>query len=426
MQGDLLLLGPDQQLAIGKVPEVEAEEVEPVVDVDDAGLGLAQLQPAAGEELGQARDDVAFEHLPRGGGDHEVVGIPDEVDASVAPPPQAGGDLAAVGALGAEQTLHAVERDVGEQGRDDAALRRAHRRRVQRAELDHAGFEPASDRGGEHRQTREQRRVIDAIEALGDVGIEDPLAAARLGQRPVEGLDRVHGAPSWPEAVAVRLEARLPFRLQRQLDERLHHPIQHGRYAQGPLLAVALRDVDPADRLGAVALEAQAFPKHRETSRRHVAHHAVDPRCSLAAIDLGRLADRQQLRGTRPNEELLQVLDLRRLAVLAGPKDPLLQPAYVALDRRPVDAGPALKSATPCRRFGADHRLTSRQVRQGRGIAFGDTRRKSAPFRDGHRPIRPITGRPSLSPASSTPWPVPLPRGRDTALAGRGPWGLPS
>jgi hypothetical protein len=86
VQGDLLRLGPDQQLAIGKVPEGEAEEVEPVVDVDDAGLGLAQLQPAAGEELGQARDHVAFEHLPRGGGDHEVVGIPDEVDASVAPP----------------------------------------------------------------------------------------------------------------------------------------------------------------------------------------------------------------------------------------------------------------------------------------------------------------------------------------------------
>jgi hypothetical protein len=80
-----------------------------------------------------------------------------------------------------KQTLHAVERDIGEQGRDDAALRRAHRRRVQRAELDHAGFEPASDRGGEHRQTREQRRVIDVIETLGDVGIEDPLAAARFG-----------------------------------------------------------------------------------------------------------------------------------------------------------------------------------------------------------------------------------------------------
>jgi hypothetical protein len=219
-------------------------------------------------------------------------------------PPQAGGDVAAVRTLGAEQPLHAVERDIGEQGRDDAALRRAHRLRVQRAKLNHAGFEPASDRGGEDRQTREQRRVLDAIEALGDVGIEDPLAAARFGQRPVEGLDRVHSAPSWPEAVAVRLEARLPSRLQRQFDERLHYPIQHGRYAQGPLLAIALRDVNPADRLGAVTLKAQAFPKHRETSRRHVAHHAVDSRCSLAAIDLGRLADRHQLRGTRANEEL--------------------------------------------------------------------------------------------------------------------------
>jgi hypothetical protein len=60
MQRDLLLLGPNQQLAVGKVPEVEAEEVEPVVDVDDPGLGLAQLQPAAGEEPLQARDDVAL------------------------------------------------------------------------------------------------------------------------------------------------------------------------------------------------------------------------------------------------------------------------------------------------------------------------------------------------------------------------------
>ncbi len=34
-------------------------------------------------------------------------------------------------------------------GRGDAALGRAHRRQIQRAELDHAGFEPASDRGGD-------------------------------------------------------------------------------------------------------------------------------------------------------------------------------------------------------------------------------------------------------------------------------------
>ncbi len=36
------------------------------------------------------------------------------------------------------------------------------------------------------------------------------------------------------------------------------------------------------------------------------------------------------------------------------------------------------------------------------------------PFGTGNRPIRPITGRPSLSPASSTPWPISLPCGRAT------------
>src|SRR3954469_7401644 len=50
------------------------------------------------------------------------------------------------------------------------------------------------------------------------------------------------------------------------------------------------------------------------------------------------------------------------------------------------------------------------------------TRRKSAPFRVGyprsHGPIRPITGRPSLPPTSSTPCPISLPCGRATTEVG--------
>jgi len=87
MQGDFFLLGADQQLAVWKEPEIEAEKVEPTVDVNDAGLGVAQLQPAAAEKLGQLRDHMSFEHLPRGGGYHEVIGIPNEVDTSVGTPP---------------------------------------------------------------------------------------------------------------------------------------------------------------------------------------------------------------------------------------------------------------------------------------------------------------------------------------------------
>src|SRR5207342_3043158 len=97
---------------------------------------------------------------------------------------------------------------------------------------------------------------------------------------------------------------------------------------------------------------------------------------------------------------------------------------YVAFGGRPVDAGPVVEVAAPSCRFGDAHRLTSQVVLPVQKHRFADTRRKSAPFRNGHRPIRPITGRLSLSPASFTPWPVPLPCGRDTARR-REPWGLP-
>ena len=129
--------------------------------------------------------------------------------------------------------------------------------------------------------------------------------------------------------------------------------------------------------------------------------------------------------GSRPNEELLKVPHLRRLAVLAGPKNPFLQPSYVAFHGRPADAGPVVEIATPVCPFSAAHHLTSQAVPSAQQHRFGDTCRKSAPFRDGYCPIRPITGRPSLSPASSTPWPVSLPCGRATTRRW-GPWGLPS
>src|SRR5512132_3806886 len=214
-------------------------------------------------------------------------------------------------------------------------------------------FSQRRDHGGEHRHARQQRRMIDGVEALGDVGIEDPLAAALAGERDMDGLDRIHRASPWPETVAVRLEARLPLRLQRQLDDGLHYPVRDRRYAQRPPPAVALRDINPTDRLGMVALEAQTFPEQRESMRRQPAHLAVDPWCFPAAIDLRHLTDRQKLRGSRPNEELLKVPHLRRLAVLAGPKDPFLQPSYGAFHGRP--AGPVVEIATPVCPFSAAH-----------------------------------------------------------------------
>ena len=84
------------------MPDVEAKEVEPVIDMDDAGFGCTQLQPTIGEERRQSWHNLVFDRLLGWGGDNEVVCIPDEVDAPIASFPHTGNDLAAVGALGPE------------------------------------------------------------------------------------------------------------------------------------------------------------------------------------------------------------------------------------------------------------------------------------------------------------------------------------
>jgi hypothetical protein len=68
------------------------------------------------------------------------------------------------------------------------------------------------------------------------------------------------------------------------------------------------------------------------------------------------------------------------------------------------------------------HRLTSPEVQTIPGFSSVRTRQKSAPFRIGYLrrggPIRPIIGRHSLFPSSSTLCPIPLPYGWDTTIVG--------
>ena len=71
---------------------------------------------------------------------------------------------------------------------------------------------------------------------------------------------------------------------------------------------------------------------------------------------------------------------------------------------------------------GRIHCRTSPKVRTLREVSTVRTKRKSAPFRVGYvrvcGPIRPVAGRHSLLPSSSTLCPVPLPCGRDTTYVG--------
>src|SRR5262249_1427293 len=94
------------------------------------------------------------------------------------------------------------------------------------------------------------------IEAAANIRVEHPLTTLWTIHRHMDGLNRIHRAAPWPQAVGVGFEARLPCWLQGRLDNCLHHPVLSGRYAQGSLLPVVFGDVDPPDRSGFVSLEA--------------------------------------------------------------------------------------------------------------------------------------------------------------------------
>ena len=71
----------------------------------------------------------------------------------------------------------------------------------------------------------EQGLVTDPVEAFFNVGIEDVFVL--LVNARMDRFDRIVTRTSWTEAVAIRLELRLPFRFQ-------------GEFRQG--LAGAIRD----------------------------------------------------------------------------------------------------------------------------------------------------------------------------------------
>src|SRR4051794_25085032 len=95
----------------------EAEKVEAVVDVDDAGLRLAQLQPTLFEKRRQRGNDIPFQDLAGRCRHHQIVGIAHQTDAVVGTTAQAWSNGSAPVVLGSEEPFHAVEGDVGQHGR---------------------------------------------------------------------------------------------------------------------------------------------------------------------------------------------------------------------------------------------------------------------------------------------------------------------
>src|SRR5215213_5297414 len=289
-------------------------------------------------------------------------------------------------------------------------------------------FQPAPDVGGEYRQSRQQGLVPNAVEAAGDVRIEQPCTCTGRSQCQMEGDDRVHRAPSRSEPIAVRLEACLPFGFQRHLDEHLKGSFADRRNAKGPRPAVRLRDMYPSHGLRTVVPEAQTISQPHPALGRP-AHHAVDAGRIPARVLLGHPADREPFCGSGANQELLQVLHLPALPGCRGTVDPTLQSPHGSLHRSPINLGPR-RLPSLAGLFGS-HRLTSPAIQALHVFPTVETMAEVSPLSGWvsprHRgPVRPITGRPSLAPPLLYPLRHPLPCGRDTAASQRrGEWGLP-
>jgi len=132
-------------------------------------------------------------------------------------------------------------------------------------------------------QTRHQHVVVHAVEELLQIHIHHP-APPRLDV-PLRLTDRVVRPPPRPEAVAVFRKRRIEDRLQHLQDGLLDEPVEHGRDAQLPHSAPALRDLLPTHRRRPVASPEQFAPDSLPVLpqvRQQVIHtHPVDARTAL-------------------------------------------------------------------------------------------------------------------------------------------------
>ena len=126
------------------------------------------------------------------------------------------------------------QRDVGQQRRQDASLRRAGVGVLEVAEFgEDPGFEERLDQP-QHSlvldpqpDTVHQGRVVDRVEARLDVRVQHP--PITLGAEQMDLGDRVVCAPLGPEPVGDRLKVGLEDGFQHQFQRRLDNPVGHRR-----------------------------------------------------------------------------------------------------------------------------------------------------------------------------------------------------
>src|SRR5688572_27263247 len=176
----------------------------------------------------------------------------------------------------------------------------------------------------------------DRVEGSFDVRVQNPLLAL-VGACDAKdlGYGVVAVAPR-SEAIAGRLEASFPVRLQGVLYDRLHHPVYDRGDAKRPHLAISFRYVYPPCRFGLPRLVAPYLVHQLASSLRRLHHEHIHARSVPARVDLRHPAHTQKSVRVALQRELLQRPDLAAVAFLRCPEDAPSQVADGSLNLAPV------------------------------------------------------------------------------------------
>jgi len=145
------------------------------------------------------------------------------------------------------------QEDIGEQGRERAALRRPFSSRADHAAFEHTGLQVTPDQrqypavGNATSQQAHQHIMIDPVKELRQIHVNHPAVA--VTDMLLHRLNRPMGTSTGAKPVAVIRKGRFQHRAQYLMKRLLDQAILYRRDTQYPLAALRLGNADPAYRL---------------------------------------------------------------------------------------------------------------------------------------------------------------------------------
>ena len=165
--------GLDQQLAV-PFAQVFSEEVEPLVDVGDAGFLGRKLKASLTKELLHQWPDFIFQHLFRGTGDNEIVGVSHQVYLETGP--------LRFGELFPQKRLQSVQGQVRQGWGNYPALRSARFRGEEGSIFHIPGFQPLTQHFLVRGHMAQHPLMTDVIKTATNVTFQYPLRGTRSPQ----------------------------------------------------------------------------------------------------------------------------------------------------------------------------------------------------------------------------------------------------